>query len=100
MDAVAKAPPDGLTLGFSALSPLTLTPHVTRVPYDPLKDVVAVARVMYSPVYLLATPCAAPAGTRPEVVARLNAEVNAVRAAKDMQERLARLVHEAGIRAE
>lgn len=62
IDAVAKAPPDGLTLGFSALSPLTLAPHVNRVPYDPLKDVVAVARVMYSPVYLLATPAFEGAG--------------------------------------
>lgn len=56
MDAMAKSTPDGHTLAFSAISPLTLLPHVGKVPYDPLKDVTAVASVMYSPVYLLATP--------------------------------------------
>jgi tripartite-type tricarboxylate transporter receptor subunit TctC len=54
MDAVAKAD-DGHTLAFAAVSPLTLNPHVMKVQYDPLKDFVAVASVMYSPVYVLAT---------------------------------------------
>lgn len=55
MDAVAKAD-DGHTLAFAAISPLTLNPHVMKARYDPLKDFVAVASVMYSPVYVLATP--------------------------------------------
>jgi tripartite-type tricarboxylate transporter receptor subunit TctC len=54
MDAMAKSI-DGHTLAFAAISPLTLNPHLQRVPYDPLKDVVPVASVMYSPVYLVAT---------------------------------------------
>lgn len=54
MDAVAKAD-DGHTLAFAAVSPLTLNPHVMKVQYDPLKDFVAVASVMYSPVYVVAT---------------------------------------------
>jgi tripartite-type tricarboxylate transporter receptor subunit TctC len=56
MDAMAKSAPDGHTMAFSAISPLTLLPHVGRVPYDALKDIAPVASVMYSPVYLLATP--------------------------------------------
>jgi len=56
MDAVAKAAPDGYTLGFSAISPLVLSPHLGKLPYDPLKDIAPVASVMYSPVLLLATP--------------------------------------------
>jgi tripartite-type tricarboxylate transporter receptor subunit TctC len=56
MDAMAKSAPDGYTIAFSAISPLTLLPHVGKVPYDPIRDVAAVASVMYSPVYLLATP--------------------------------------------
>ncbi len=56
MDAVAKAAPDGYTLGFSAISPLSLTPHVSKLPYDPLLDIAPVVSVMYSPVLLLATP--------------------------------------------
>jgi tripartite-type tricarboxylate transporter receptor subunit TctC len=55
MDAVAKAN-DGHTLAFAAISPLTLNPHIMKVQYDPLKDFDAVASVMYSPVYVLATP--------------------------------------------
>ncbi|HWI82151.1 tripartite tricarboxylate transporter substrate binding protein [Ramlibacter sp.] len=54
MDAVAKSN-DGHTLAFAAISPLTLNPHVMKVQYDPMKDFVPVASVMYSPVYVLAT---------------------------------------------
>src|SRR4051812_31250747 len=32
VDAVAKAAPDGYTVGFSAVSPLTLSPHLGKVP--------------------------------------------------------------------
>jgi len=56
MDYVAKSEANGYTLGFSAVSPITLSPLVMSVPYEPLKDFVAVAEVMYSPVYILATP--------------------------------------------
>lgn len=61
MDAVAKAAPNGATLGFSSVSPLVLNPHLTKSPFDPLKDIAPVASVMYSPVLLLATPAT---GTR------------------------------------
>jgi len=61
MDAVAKAAPDGATLGFSAISPLVLNPHLGRSPFDPLKDIAPVVSVMYSPVLLMATPAT---GTR------------------------------------
>ncbi|MDB5856492.1 MAG: tctC [Ramlibacter sp.] len=54
MDAVAKAD-DGHTLGFAAISPLTLNPHLMKLQYEPLKDIAPVASVMYSPVYVLAT---------------------------------------------
>lgn len=56
VDAVAKAAPDGYTIGFSAVSPLVLSPHLGKVPFDPNKDVTPVASVMYSPVLILATP--------------------------------------------
>ena len=56
VDAVAKALPDGATLGFSAISPLVLNPHLGKSPFDPLKDIVPVVSVMYSPVLLAATP--------------------------------------------
>ncbi|KAF1048102.1 Bug family tripartite tricarboxylate transporter substrate binding protein [Xylophilus sp.] len=56
VDAVAKAAPDGYTLGFSAISPLTLNPHLGKSPFDPARDIASVASVMYSPVLLVATP--------------------------------------------
>lgn len=58
VDAVTKAAPDGYTIGFTALSPLVLSPHLGKVPYDPAQ-VAPVASVMYSPVLLLATPALA-----------------------------------------
>jgi tripartite-type tricarboxylate transporter receptor subunit TctC len=54
MNVVAKAT-DGHTLAFAAVSPLTLNPHVMKLQYDPLKDFVPVASVMYSPVFVMAT---------------------------------------------
>jgi tripartite-type tricarboxylate transporter receptor subunit TctC len=56
VDAVAKAAPDGHVLGFSAISPLVLSPHLGKVPYDADRDLTPVVSVMYSPVLLLATP--------------------------------------------
>ena len=55
MDAVAKATPDGATLGFAAISPLVLSPHLGKLPYDAQKDIQPIASVMYSPVLLVAT---------------------------------------------
>ena len=56
MDAVAKAAPDGYTLGFASVSPLALNPHLSKLPYDPVHDIAPVISVMHSPVALLATP--------------------------------------------
>jgi tripartite-type tricarboxylate transporter receptor subunit TctC len=55
MNDVAKSD-DGHTVAFAATSPLTLNPHIMKVPYDPLKDFAPVGSVMYSPVYVMATP--------------------------------------------
>lgn len=55
MDAVAKST-DGHTIGFAAVSPVTLNPHLMKLPYEPLTDLVPVASLMISPVYLLGTP--------------------------------------------
>jgi len=52
---VAKSAPDGYTLAFSAISPLTLSPHLGKSAFDPIKDIAPVASVMYSPVLIAAT---------------------------------------------
>lgn len=46
---------DQHTFGFAAISPLTLNPYLMKVAYDPLEDIVPVASVMYSPVYVMST---------------------------------------------
>ena len=80
MDAMAKSPPDGYTLAFAAISPVTLLPHVSKVPYDALKDIAPVASVMYSPVYMLATS-AFTGATFPDAIAQAKAKPGSVRLA-------------------
>lgn len=55
MDQVARSAPDGSTLCFSAITPLTLAPWLGRVPYDPVRDIAAVFAVMATPVLVLGT---------------------------------------------
>lgn len=55
LDAVAKSTPDGYTIGFSAISPVALNPHLGAVPFDPQKDLTPVVSIMYSPVLILGT---------------------------------------------
>ena len=80
MDAMAKSAPDGHALAFSAISPVTLLPHVGKVPYDPVKDIAPVASVMYSPVYMLATS-AFSGKDFPEAIAQAKAKPGALRLA-------------------
>ncbi|MBI5257596.1 MAG: tripartite tricarboxylate transporter substrate binding protein [Burkholderiales bacterium] len=80
MDLVAKAAPDGHTLAFAAISPLTLNPHLMKLPYDPQKDIAPVAQVMYAPVYLVATP-AFEGKTLADLLARAKAAPGHLRAA-------------------
>lgn len=78
VDAVAKAAPDGHTLGFTAISPLVLSPHLGKVPYDPDTQIAPVVSVMYSPVLLLATTALAVRDFR-ELVAMAKGKPRAVR---------------------
>ncbi|WP_409242030.1 Bug family tripartite tricarboxylate transporter substrate binding protein [Curvibacter microcysteis] len=57
MDAVAKAAPDGLTLGLGAISTNALNPHVYKsMAFDPRKDFTAVGLLGYSTIVLEAGP--------------------------------------------
>lgn len=64
IEALARAPADGHTLVLSAITPLTLAPHVGRVGYDPLRDIAPVAGVMATPVLVVGTPVFAGASLR------------------------------------
>lgn len=78
VDAVAKAAPDGYTLGFAAVSPLALNPHLGKSPFDPQKDIAPVVSVMYSPVLLLGTS-ASKATDFKDLLATAQAKPGAVR---------------------
>lgn len=93
MDALAKAQPDGHTLAFSAISPLTLSPAVGKVPYDAARDFTPVAAVMVSPVLLLATS-ASHAKDFQELVARARDWPDTVRWATSGQASLGHLMLE------
>ncbi|MFM9921854.1 tripartite tricarboxylate transporter substrate binding protein [Variovorax sp. H27-G14] len=69
MDTLARSAPDGSTLAFSAISPLTLHPLISHgrggtsndtlrggISNDPLRGVVPVASVMRTPVLVVGTP--------------------------------------------
>jgi len=56
VDVVAKAEPDGYTIGLTGPGALVAAPFMTTVPYDPVKDVVPIARVVrVNAVVLVAT---------------------------------------------
>ena len=53
MDAVAKAAPDGYTIGFGAISTNALNPHVYKtMPFDPRKDFAGISLLGYSTIVL------------------------------------------------
>ena len=58
LQALARAAPDGHTLAYSAVSPLTLRPHLQAdgTGVDPLRGIAPVAGVMFTPVLVVGTP--------------------------------------------
>jgi tripartite-type tricarboxylate transporter receptor subunit TctC len=67
--AVAKAQPDGYTLGIAAAGVLAVNPHINRnMAFDPLKDLAPVAMVAEIPFVLAASPTS-PALSVGEVIA-------------------------------
>ncbi|CAG2140711.1 hypothetical protein LMG31506_02374 [Cupriavidus yeoncheonensis] len=69
MDAVAKAAPDGYTIGFGAISTNALNPHIYKqVPFDPRKDFTAISLLGTSTIVLEVSP-SLPVKTVPELIA-------------------------------
>jgi tripartite-type tricarboxylate transporter receptor subunit TctC len=67
-EAVAKAPPDGYTLLSGADSGIVINPHVyAKLGFDPLKDLVPVARVATNQFILAVNP-KVPAHSLPEFI--------------------------------
>jgi tripartite-type tricarboxylate transporter receptor subunit TctC len=69
MDLVAKAAPDGATIGFGAISTNALNPHVYRsMAFDPRKDFTAIGLLGTSTI-VLEVPAASPVRTVADLVA-------------------------------
>jgi tripartite-type tricarboxylate transporter receptor subunit TctC len=69
MDAVAKAAPDGTTLGFANTGNIVINPFLmTHMPYDPLNDLVPVGPVGTVPLFLVMN-AGVPAATLGEFIA-------------------------------
>ena len=57
MELVAKAPPDGYTVGYANGSALTMNPTLySKLPYDPVKDFVPVSVIANVPLALVVHP--------------------------------------------
>ncbi|MFL5051613.1 MAG: Bug family tripartite tricarboxylate transporter substrate binding protein [Xanthobacteraceae bacterium] len=59
--AVAKAPPDGDTLAIAATGALVINPHLQNATaFDPLRDLVPIAKLIEIPIVLVANPASGP----------------------------------------
>jgi tripartite-type tricarboxylate transporter receptor subunit TctC len=67
MEMVAKAPPDGYTLLFTS-SAIAINPLLYKVPYDPVKSFIAIAKLGNGPVVLTVHP-GVPANSVKELIA-------------------------------
>jgi tripartite-type tricarboxylate transporter receptor subunit TctC len=67
--AVAKAQPDGYTLGIAAAGVLAVNPHINRtMPFDPLKDLAPITMLAEIP-FVLAASAAVPVASVADVIA-------------------------------
>jgi tripartite-type tricarboxylate transporter receptor subunit TctC len=78
MELLSRAPADGHTLCFSAITPLTLMPQLAPPRYDPVRDIAPVLSVMLTPVLVVGTS-ASKGRTLPEVLAQARAQPGALR---------------------
>ncbi len=72
-DRVAKATPDGYTLGLLAPGPLVVNPSLYKLAYDPVKDFAPVSQVVVTP-NMLVVHNAVPAQSLKELLALAKAQ--------------------------
>jgi tripartite-type tricarboxylate transporter receptor subunit TctC len=78
MDAVAKAAPDGATLGVANTGNIVINPALMRhMPYDPLADLVPIGPIGTVPLFLVANSNV-PAATLTDFIAYAKAHPDAV----------------------
>jgi len=67
VDYVAKSPKDGYTAVMAASGAVAINVHLTRLPYDPVRDLVAITRTVLTPS-ALAVPASLPVHTLKEFI--------------------------------
>jgi tripartite-type tricarboxylate transporter receptor subunit TctC len=78
MEAVARAAPDGYTLGFANTGNITINPFLfAHMPFDPLNDLVPIGPVGTVPLFLVING-GVPAGTLAEFIAYAKANPDTV----------------------
>ena len=78
MDAVAKSPPDGATLGVANTGNIVINPALMRhMPYDPLTDLVPIGPIGTVPLFLVANSNV-PAATLTDFIAYAKAQPDGV----------------------
>lgn len=74
-NAIAKAPPDGYTIGMGHVNSHAIAPNLVEKPlYDPLKDFAPIAYVGYVPNVLVINPAVTPANNIQELIALAKAQ--------------------------
>ena len=69
-DLIAKAVPDGYTIGMGNLAPLAVNPTLFKsLPYDPIKDLAPVVLLEKGPLVLMVNPSLLPAKSVAELIA-------------------------------
>jgi tripartite-type tricarboxylate transporter receptor subunit TctC len=76
-DRVAKAVPDGYTLGLLSQTHMVINPVLYKLPYDPLKDFAPVSQVTVSP-NMLVVANAVPVNSVAELIALAKAQPGAL----------------------
>jgi|SRR5579862_402917 len=56
IEDLMRSEPDGHTLVILSDSPVTINPHLSRLNYNPLTDLVPIGKVVSSPIILIANP--------------------------------------------
>ena len=67
-DVVAKALPDGYTLLLTTNATIVINPHLSKLPYDPVRDFAPISQVATLPFVLLVHPTL-PVKSVPELIA-------------------------------
>ncbi|MGB7543079.1 MAG: tripartite tricarboxylate transporter substrate binding protein [Burkholderiales bacterium] len=71
-EAATKAQPDGYTLLAGSSGPISISPNVQKVPYDPGKDFAPISLIAVNPFVLVVNP-SVPANNVKELIALLRA---------------------------